>query len=103
MSDVRITRLMRLEARVAQALLNLFLRMGPARASSFAGRFCRFIGPFLPVSKIADKNLQLAMPDLNAHGTCPDCAWRVGESWPYGGRTPAFISLAGKYPQRPGF
>ncbi|KXV10455.1 lauroyl acyltransferase, partial [Acetobacter malorum] len=66
MSDVRITRLMRLEARVAQALLSLFLRMGPVRASNFAGGFCRFIGPLLPVSKIAAKNLQLAMPELSA-------------------------------------
>lgn len=103
MSDVRITRLMRLEARVAQALLDLFLRMGPARASSFAGRFCRFIGPLLPVSKIADKNLQLAMPELNAterarivHGVWENLGRTVGE-------LPHLSRLQENTPSGPGF
>lgn len=66
MSGVQITRLMRLEAWVARALLKLFLWMGPARASNVAGWFCRLVGPLLPPSRIADKNLQLAMPELTA-------------------------------------
>ncbi|MFT9017030.1 lysophospholipid acyltransferase family protein [Acetobacter malorum] len=103
MSDVRITGLMRLEARVAQALLNLFLRMGPARASNFAGGFCRFIGPFLPVSKIADKNLQLAMPELNA----PERARIIRGVWENLGRTvgelPHLSRLQENTPSGPGF
>lgn len=103
MSDVRITRLMRLEAWVAQALLNLFLRMGPARASNFAGGFCRFIGPLLPVSKIADKNLQLAMPELNA----PERARIIRGVWENLGRTvgelPHLSCLQENTPSGPGF
>lgn len=51
MSAAPVTRLMRLEAWAAQKLLNLFLRMGPARASSFAGGFAGFWGLFCRFQK----------------------------------------------------
>ncbi|GAL96801.1 lipid A biosynthesis lauroyl acyltransferase [Acetobacter tropicalis NRIC 0312] len=65
MSKGEITALMRIEAAFAHGLLAAFLKMGPVKASNFAGRVSRFIGPLLPVSKVADRNLQLAMPELN--------------------------------------
>ncbi|WP_415472723.1 lysophospholipid acyltransferase family protein [Acetobacter persici] len=103
MSAAPVTRLMRLEAWAAQKLLNLFLRMGPARASSFAGGLCRVLGPLLPVSKIADKNLQLAMPELDA----VQRARVVKGVWENLGRTvgelPHLSSLKENTPSGPGF
>lgn len=64
MSKGEITALMRVEAAVARCLLGAFLKMGPVKASNFAGRVTRFVGPLLPVSKVADRNLQIAMPSL---------------------------------------
>nr|WP_298798232.1 lauroyl acyltransferase [uncultured Acetobacter sp.] len=103
MSSVRMTRLIRAEAWVAQTLLNAFLRMGPARASNVAGRFCRFVGPLLPVSKTAHKNLQLAMPELDA----AERARIVRGVWENLGRTvgefPHLSRLQENTPSGPGF
>ncbi|OUJ15182.1 lysophospholipid acyltransferase family protein [Acetobacter sp. DsW_063] len=56
---------MRAEAALARIALVLLRRLGPVRASNFAGRLCRFVGPFLPVSRVAYANLRLAMPELD--------------------------------------
>ncbi|GBR01342.1 lipid A biosynthesis lauroyl acyltransferase [Gluconacetobacter liquefaciens] len=61
-----VTRLMRLEALAARAALALLRRLGPVGASNAGGAVCRAIGPRLPVSRIADANLRLAMPELDA-------------------------------------
>lgn len=66
MSNSTVSFAMQVEAALAKGLLAAFKKMGPVRASDFAGCASRFIGPLLPVSRIADKNLQLAMPELNA-------------------------------------
>jgi KDO2-lipid IV(A) lauroyltransferase len=66
MSNSTVSFAMQVEAALAKGLLAVFKKMGPVRASDFAGCASRFIGPLLPVSRIADKNLQLAMPELNA-------------------------------------
>lgn len=66
MSKSTVSFAMQVEAALAKGLLAVFKKMGPVRASDFAGCASRFIGPLLPVSRIADKNLQLAMPELNA-------------------------------------
>jgi KDO2-lipid IV(A) lauroyltransferase len=50
-------------------LVGLALRLarwlGPAAASNLGGWVARMIGPALPVSRVADANLRLAMPHLN--------------------------------------
>ena len=38
----------------------------PVRASNLCGAVARGIGPLLPVSKVADRNLRLALPELDA-------------------------------------
>ncbi len=58
-------------AHEAEALLVRFclfvLRcMSPVTASRLGGFLARTIGPLIPVSRIADKNLRMAMPELNA-------------------------------------
>ena len=40
--------------------------MPPVAASNLFGAMARYIGPALPVSRVADANLRLALPDLDA-------------------------------------
>ncbi|GAN53252.1 lysophospholipid acyltransferase family protein [Tanticharoenia sakaeratensis] len=54
----------RIEAGLASGVLALLRKLGPARASDFGGRVARLVGPRLPVSRIAARNLTLAMPWL---------------------------------------
>jgi KDO2-lipid IV(A) lauroyltransferase len=42
--------------------------LGPVAASNLGGAVARTIGPRLPVSRVADRNLRLAMPELDAAG-----------------------------------
>jgi KDO2-lipid IV(A) lauroyltransferase len=56
----------RLEALLARAGLALLRALGPVTASNLGGAVARSIGPFLPVSRVADANLRLAMPELDA-------------------------------------
>jgi KDO2-lipid IV(A) lauroyltransferase len=56
----------RLEAALARSALWLVRRLPPAGASNFGGVLARTIGPLLPVSRVADANLRLAMPELDA-------------------------------------
>ena len=66
MSDsIGPTRIMRLEAGAARAALAVLRRLGPVRASNLGGALCRAFGPMLPVSRVADANLRLAMPELD--------------------------------------
>ena len=58
----------RLEVWAARGLLRLFRFLGPARASNLGGTVARAIGPLLPVSRVADTNLRLALPELDAAG-----------------------------------
>ncbi|NHN88556.1 lysophospholipid acyltransferase family protein [Acetobacter conturbans] len=57
---------MKLEAAAAHISLWVLQRLKAEAASNLGGRLCRAVGPLLPVSKIADANLQLAMPELDA-------------------------------------
>lgn len=41
-------------------------RLGPVRASDAGGRIARTLGPYLPVSRVADTNLRRALPELDA-------------------------------------
>jgi KDO2-lipid IV(A) lauroyltransferase len=56
----------RVEAIAARAALALVRAVSPAAASNIGGAVARAIGPLLPVSRVADKNLSRAMPDLDA-------------------------------------
>ncbi len=60
--------LFRLEAAAARLALGLFRSLGPRRASNFGGWLARTLGPALPVSRVADVNLRLALPELDAAG-----------------------------------
>ena len=43
----------------------LLRRLGPVRASNLGGSVARLVGPHLGVSKVADRNLRLALPALD--------------------------------------
>lgn len=94
---------MRLEAVSARALLALFRSLGPVRASNLGGLLCRSIGPMLPVSRVADANLRLALPELDA----PARARIIRGVWDNLGRTvaefPHLASLRRDTPSGPGW
>jgi KDO2-lipid IV(A) lauroyltransferase len=58
--------LWRLEKALVAALFALLRRLPPAAASSLGGTVARLIGPRLPVSQVALRNLRRAMPELDA-------------------------------------
>ena len=57
--------LKRLEVWLVRCAFAVLHALGPVRASNFAGWLARSIGPLLPVSRVADQNLQAAMPALD--------------------------------------
>lgn len=59
--------LYRLEFLVVSALLQVLARLRPDTSSNFVGRLCRVVGPMLPVSRIAYRNLEMTMPELDGH------------------------------------
>ncbi len=63
-----MTLLFRLEAIAARALVRVFRALGPVRASNWAGALARTIGPLLAVSRVADTNVRLALPELDRAG-----------------------------------
>lgn len=54
-----------LEALPLAGVLALLRTLGPVTASNFAGFLARRIGPILPVARVADTNLRLALPELD--------------------------------------
>ncbi len=56
----------KLEFAGARFALALFSHLNPAQASALGGAITRTLGPFLPVSRVADRNLQAAMPEASA-------------------------------------
>ncbi len=56
----------RLEAVAARAGPACLRAMGPVNASNLGGAVVRAVGPLLPVSRVADQNLKLALPALDA-------------------------------------
>lgn len=81
-------RVFRLEALALRLALRLLRALGPVAASNLGGFVARTAGPLLPVSRIAYRNLELAMPALG------DAARRriVRGAWDNLGRT------AGEFP-----
>ncbi len=55
-----------IEALAARATLRLLRAVGPVTASNGMGWLARTLGPVLPVSRVADVNLRLALPELDA-------------------------------------
>ena len=55
----------RLEAALARVCLSLLRALGPVAASNLGGAVAWTIGPWLPVSRVADANLRLAFPELD--------------------------------------
>ncbi len=49
---------------LATAGFGILRSLGPERASNLAGRVARTVGTRLPVSQVADRNLQAAFPDM---------------------------------------
>ncbi|HWX46811.1 MAG TPA: lauroyl acyltransferase [Roseomonas sp.] len=73
----------RLEALVVRAVLGFSRRLAPRRASALGGAVARMLGPWLPVSRIGRRNLELAFPER-------DAAWReavLRGAWDNLGRT----------------
>ncbi|MDT7952297.1 MAG: lauroyl acyltransferase [Acetobacteraceae bacterium] len=62
-----MTLLHQLEGMAARGAVRLLRALGPVRASNLGGAVARGIGPWLPVSKVADHNLRMALPALTAH------------------------------------
>jgi KDO2-lipid IV(A) lauroyltransferase len=56
----------RLQAGVARLLIGGLRALGPVRASNLGGAMARLIGPMLPVARVADTNLRIAFPDMDA-------------------------------------
>ncbi len=54
------------EAFMARAALRLLRILGPVASSNLFGTLSRAIGPLLPVSRIAEANLRVALPELDA-------------------------------------
>ncbi len=73
----------RLEAWLITALLWLLGRLRPETASNLGGAIARAIGPLLPVSRVSDANLRLALPELDA----PARARLIRGVWDNLGRT----------------
>lgn len=93
----------RIEAAAARAAIALLRALGPAAASNLGGAVARSIGPFLPVSRVADINLRLAFPELDAaarrriaRGAWENLGRTVGE-------TPHIARLRRDAPRGPGW
>lgn len=93
----------RAEAALVATLLRLLGRLSPATASNLSGFVARLVGPFLPVSRVAYRNVGLALPELDA------AARRriVRGAWENLGRTvgelPHIASLTQDAPSGPGW
>ena len=55
-----------IEGAAARGAVRLLRLLGPVRASNLCGAIARTLGPLVPESRIADTNLRLAMPELDA-------------------------------------
>lgn len=92
----------KIEYAAARAALAGFRAVNPVLASRIGGAIARTIGPLIPVSRVADDNLRLAMPELT-----PAARRRITRAvWDNLGRNVAeFPHLAGllETTQGPGF
>lgn len=68
---------------ILKALLAVCRRLGPVAASDLGARLARAIGPWLPVSRVGDRNLRLIMPHLSRR----ERRRIIGDVWDNLGRT----------------
>lgn len=97
MSSEKVKLAHRAEAAVVWLLIQLLRPLSPVTASRIGAAAAGFIGPLIPTSKTADKNLALAMPELNA-------AQRrviVKECWQNLGQTVTELVNIAKIPEIP--
>lgn len=97
MNGTKIKFAYRAEAALVWVLIRLLRPLSPATASRIGRAVAGTIGPLIPTSKIADKNLKLAMPEL-------DAAQRraiVKECWCSLGQTAAELVRIGEIKQIP--
>ncbi|MBR2123804.1 MAG: lysophospholipid acyltransferase family protein [Acetobacter sp.] len=91
------------EAICLRFILALLEALRADYASTLSGLFFRFIGPLLPVSRVAYRNLELAMPDLDSTKR----KHIVRDMWENLGRNlgelPHLATLKENTPQGPGF
>lgn len=83
---------------MARTALRLLRALGPSAASNVCGAVARAIGPLLPVSRIADMNLRLAMPEQDQ----PARRAIVRGVWDSLGRTLGELPHLGALPETPG-
>ncbi|QDH17652.1 lysophospholipid acyltransferase family protein [Swingsia samuiensis] len=75
--------LYKIEGFIAKSLIRGIRALPPAYASNLGGYISRFIGPLLPVSHIANRNLQLAFPHLSKqkrHKIIKECWENLGRT-----------------------
>ena len=77
-----------LEAAWVRGAIGVLRSLGPVRASNLGGWVARAVGPLLPVSRIADRNLRQALPEL----TAPQRARVIRATWDNLGRTSAELA-----------
>lgn len=85
----------RLEAALVRGLFAFSRFLGPLRASNLGGAVARKLGPLIPVSRIARRNLGAAFPQH-------DVAWReqiLRECWDNLGRTMMELPHVARLPQ----
>lgn len=93
----------RLEAICLRSLFILLKSLRADYASTLAGTFFRYLGPLLPISRIAHRNLELAMPELNItkRKRIIRNMWEnLGRNF---GEFPHLATLKENTPQGPGF
>jgi KDO2-lipid IV(A) lauroyltransferase len=56
----------RIQAAALRAGIRLARALGPVAASNLGGQIARTIGPWLPVSRVAEANLRGALPEMDA-------------------------------------
>lgn len=54
-----------LQRAVLRGALAVLSQLGPVAASNAMGALFRIVGPLLPVTRVADANLRLALPELD--------------------------------------
>lgn len=89
------TLLHRIETMLTSSIVYALRLLPPTISSTLCGRTMRRIGPRLPVSRIADRNLQLAFPDLAQE----DRRWIVRDCWENLGRTVGEFPHIGRLPE----
>ena len=84
-----MTALQRAEAALARGAVGVLRKLGPVKASNLGGWLARSVGPRLGVSRVAERNLRMALPELGraerarvVRGVWDNLGRTLGE-WPH--------------------